>query len=489
MSDKKSQTTADDTANLSLGQSALVGAAGKFLLALFGFAGVVYFYRDLGPATIGAYYTVVAGMKIATSFQNAITGSVEKRVSEVNADQSAYLGIGVLSWIATTLGAGLIVLAVAPFTDQFGVSIPHLLGGVAMLSSLGLFSTINQFYVGIGNPGKSTWIDAIRSLLTLAGQLLLVLGGFGEFGLMGGFVFGSATTAVGLFVVVGILPSFPSRHVVTRTFDFAKWSFPNGLGSMVYDRMDQLILSHFLGPTAVGFYQPALQLAEPATFVSTSISQSTNVKSSGIHSQGGSILPDIRNGLAYSGLIAIPLFFGALALPAELMGTIFGPSATAGAGALIGLSLLKIFRSFSQPLGSVTFGLDRFDLRTKITYVIIIVKIPLAILLTIEYGLIGVVVAAVVAELLKLLLSLAITIHLIGFPGIPREVIEQLFAAVLMFGAIEVVLASTAIRITSVYLLLLVVGGGAAVYFLALIAVSRKFRNTTQIVVRETLPF
>lgn len=137
----------------------------------------------------------------------------------------------------------------------------------------------------------------------------------------------------------------------------------------------------------------------------------------------------------------------------------------------------------------VILGIDRHDLNLKIVLSALALNVPLAVVLVSEYGLIGVIIATVVAELFRLVLSTVVVTHLFGFPGVPREIFEQLFAGVVMFGVIEMLMASSVVQITTVYVLAFVVGTGAVVYFLALIAVSRKFRNTTRIVVGETLPF
>jgi O-antigen/teichoic acid export membrane protein len=484
---KKTETTADDTANLSLGRSSLIGVGGKFVLAVFGFAGVVFFYRDLGPTKIGAYYSILAVIKISTQFQNSVTAAIQKRVSEVSANQSGLLGIGLLSLFIISAIGGIIVVVVSPFVQRLGLSTAHLIGGLAMVSTLGLFATINQFYTGIGNPGKANWIDAVRSVLTLAGQASLLIIGFDEFGLVWGFVFGNLVTATVLLFTVGVIPTKPSRKLIIRTLNFAKWSLPNGLANTIYNRLDVVILGWIIGSTSVGYYQPAFQLTIPATYLAASISQSLAVKSSGKDSQGYPVIEELRNGLAYAGLVSIPLFFGALAIPRELMRTIFGPSAVAGAGAVIGLALLQILKSYVKPMGSVIQAVDRPDIFFKISLIVLIINIPLAVLFASWHGLIGVVAAGLVAEFIRVALTIIVVTNLFGNPSIPREAIEQIFSAVIMFGTIEGVTSVKYIQINSIFQLIFIICMGVIVYFCTLIAVSQKFRHTVQSIVKETL--
>lgn len=483
---RESRTKSDDTADLPLGRSSLVGFGGKVVLASFGFIGIAYFFRELGAAGIGVYYTLVAGTKLAAQFQGGVNKAIMKRVSEVSADQSAYFGVGLLAWLGITVASAIAVVVGSPIVARYVSSTDYLVGCVVMVSSLALFTVLNQFYIGIGNPGKGNWTDAVRSILMLAFQVLFLVIGYNEFGLIGGFVLGNVGTAAVLVFLVKVRPRLPSKEVIQRTAAFAKWSVPNGFVNNVYSRLDVLFLWWFVGPAAVGLYEPALRMTVPATFVAASISQSLAVKSSGLDSQNRSVVEDLRNSLKYAGLIAIPIFFGALSIPEVLMGTIFGPSATAAAVALIGLAMFQFLNSYWKVLSSVIDGVDRPDLKVKLGAVTVVFNIPIAIVLVQAYGLEGIVAATVLAELFRLVIGWGIIIKLFGNPGLPRETVQQLFAGVVMFVVIEGI-TTAIVSVTSLFWLALVVGSGAVVYFTVLAGVSHHFRHTTRIVIGETI--
>ena len=504
MSRDQKRTGAEDTGGLSLGKSSLIGFGGKMSLAIIGFAGLVFFYRSLGPVGIGIYYTILSVGKVINSLQAGIQTAIKKRVSEVDADQSEFLGLGVVTLVGVTaIGAVIIAgfAAIGPvliaFAERFGVQVAaerlvgapeYLFAALGIAISLSAFGLSNQFYAGIGNPGKSIWVDALRSLLTIGGQAILIVIGFNEFGLVWGFVIGTVVTAAVLIIPLGIKPTIPSRAVVSRTASFAKWTIPLGFLSNIYRRLDVIFLTVVLGASVSGVYAPALRMTAPAAFVASSISASLTVKSSGLDSENKSVTKHVRNGISYAGLIAVPTFFGALAMPEALMEIIFGPTGRAGAGALVGLAVYQIFRSYQYPLGSVINGTDRPDLLVKITALTIVINVPLALVLVQSYGLLGVVAATVIAEGSRLGLSYVAVANLQGSPGVPREVFEQLFAAVVMFGVLEGVIEGGILVPETSVTLGAAIGLGGVLYFAVLSVVSRRFRNTLWTVAGETIP-
>lgn len=485
MADRKT-TNAEETAELSLGRASLVGFLGKLILGVFGFVGIVYFFRELGAAGIGVYYTLMAGAKLGMQLQNGVTTAIRKRISEVSSNQNEYLGLAFITWATVSGLAASAVIIGEPFFRTYIEAPEFLPGGVAMLASLGLFTLINQFYIGIGNPGKANWTDAFRSIVTFAAQITLLILGYMEFGLIWGFVIGNLVVAASVFGLIRVRPTLPSKTEIRRTVSFAKWSLPSGILNNVYTRLDVLFLWWFVGPAAVGLYEPALRMTIPATFVAASISQSLVVKSSGLDSQNRSVVEDLQNSLKYTGLIAIPIFFGSLAIPKSLMSNIFGTSASAAATALVGLALFQVLSSYWKVLNSVVDGVDRPDLNVKVGAITVAFNIPIAILLVQRYGLEGVVAATVLAELFRLLIGWRVVTGLFGNPGLPDEVLQQLLAGVVMFGVIEIVTSTGMITISNLFWLALIVGLGAAVYFATLIGVSRHFRHTVKIVIGET---
>jgi O-antigen/teichoic acid export membrane protein len=466
-----------NSANLSLGRETVIGFGAKLVLAAIGFAGIVIFYRLLGPKTVGEYYTILAGVLLAGQVVNGLSNAIRKRVSEVDTSAAEYLGAGLLAWsiqLPLAVVVGFVVLRVVSEMTPTHVAL-----AVGMLASHTLFALVNRVYAASGYPGKSTWADAIRSLLTFGAQVGFVLYGLAELGLMAGYLLATLVSAAGVWGRLQLVPTVPTRRALSRLYDFARWSIPTTFTEDLYRRVDVLILSALVGSTAVGLYEPALRLTIPATFVSMTVGTSLTVKASGLSSLGRDVFQDLKNAVSYTSVFAIPLFFGAVAIAEPLMRTVYGPSATAGATALMGLALFQLFNSFRIPFDNVVDGIDRPELRLFISALTVAVNVPGAVYLGVRFGLEGVVLATILAEAVRVLAFQAVSYRLFGEFVLPRPLVEQVASGGVMYLVVEFV-RSSGLVITGWPWLVAVLAIGGATYFLVLTLISPHFKLTVQ---------
>ncbi|PSP54483.1 polysaccharide biosynthesis protein [Halobacteriales archaeon QS_1_67_19] len=466
----------DDTANLSLGREAALAVVAKFVLAATGFVGILIFARVLDADGLGKYYFLLAFAKLGVQVTGGIGNAVKKRVSEVGVEPAEFFGVGLLGHVVFTgLVLGITVVSYPYVQDRVG-PFAFALGVVAIVGSLGLFSMANRLYAGIGYPGASFWTDTVRSVVTLAAQVAFLLIGYRVLGMMVGLVVANLVTALGVIVLAKVRPRFPDRDTTARVWEFARWSVPNSLLQNLYMRLDVLILGFVVGHGAVGLYEPALRLTVPAAFIAASIGDSLTVKASGLSSLDRDVASDLRNALSYTCLFAIPIFFGALAIPRQLMGIAFGPEYRPGWTALIGLAVFQLFNTYRLPFDQVVSGMDRPDLRFRVSLLTLTFNLPLAAVLGLEFGLVGVVAATVIAEAVRVGAYLLLAYRIFEDVMLPRPLFEQIVSGAVMFGVVSG-LAET-IPITDWMALLPVIGAGAVTYFGVLIVVSPHFRLT-----------
>ena len=471
-----------DTARLSLGREALVALVAKFFVALTGFVGVVVFARVLGVDGVGKYYFILAGAKLATQVTSGINDAIKKRVSEIDVAPEEYLGLGLVTNTAFVAVVAAVLWAALPLLREYFGPPVFVLGLVAILGSLSLFALANRVYAGIGHPGASFWVDSLRSVLTLAAQMAFLVSGFFVVGLIFGLVSATIASAAVALLLAGVRPSLPSRETARNTAVFAKSIVPTYLMQNLYSRLDVLLLYVVVGSSAAGLYEPALRLTVPAVFIASSINDSLSVKASGLHSLDESVVEDLRNSLSYTALFAVPVFFGATAIPELLMGTVYGPDFRDGALALVGLGLFQVFNTYRKPFNSVIYGMDRPDLLLRVSTLTLLVNVPLAVVLGFEYGLVGVVAATVVSEAVRVVTYLVVAHRLFDQVLLPRPVLHQFVAGAGMFGAVEGMTRLLDVPAGWPWLLS-VVGFGAATYFALLTLISGHFRLT----VREVL--
>jgi O-antigen/teichoic acid export membrane protein len=477
-----------DTRDISVGREALVSLVAKLGGAVAGFGGAVLFARLLGPDQYVMYTAALAAAFLVVQVSGGVGNAVRKRVSEVEVSPGRYLGTGIgIHLVITALVAGAAVVFWRPLGGYFG-SVDVLGGVVLVVAALGLFQVVNRAHAGLGHPGRSTGIDTLRTVLTVGTQAVLVLlVGWGAFGLLVGLAAATAVAALGSLYTVDVWPSVPDRTSLRRVYAFAQYSVPTSLLTNAYSEADKLILNAVAASAVVGQYAVASQLVMPAAMLGGSIGDALGVKTSGVSSAGESIRDDLVNATTYAGVVAIPILFGAAALRERLIVTVYGPAYVDAWPALVGLACFQVFNVYGRPFEAAFAGSDRPRLVFRINLLVLTVHLPLAVLLGIWAGLIGVVGATVAAEAVRLVVYQYLTVREIGGgPVVPRPVVSQAAAGVVMWLA--VVTLRRVVGITGWPQLSLVVGCGAAVYFGVLWAISPHFRSTVVRVLGPYLP-
>ncbi|MFB6129211.1 MAG: lipopolysaccharide biosynthesis protein [Salinigranum sp.] len=467
-----------ETPELSLGRETLIGVGSKAVNGVLGFAGVIVFANVLGDVGLGKYRTVLAAAFVVTQVSAGTSTAIQKRVSEVDVSPAEFLGAGLAFHLVFSILVGVGFLVVEPFVSPyFGTY--ELAGGVVLVVfALGLFNVVNRFYAGIGYPALSSWVDTARSLLTLLFQLLFLFFGLQAFGLVLGFVVGTVGSALVSYAVAGVTPARPTHRVFRRIYDFARWSVPGSLLTNLYSSADVLIVRVFAGASGVGFYSVAIQMSQPSSMFGSAITNAFTIKSSGLDSVGKSVRADLKNVMSYAGLIAVPMTFGALAIPNALFTTLFGPSFADAPGlALVGLMVFQMFSTYCSPLSAAAAATDRPDINFRMNVAVVAVHLPLAALLGYYYGLLGVIASTVAVEIGRFTVYQYIAHRHFGGVVFTRPMGEQVFSGAVMFALVWAI-EHYVVTITSWVWLVVVVGVGAAAYFLVLGVVSRHFRAT-----------
>ncbi|WP_232688588.1 lipopolysaccharide biosynthesis protein [Halobacterium zhouii] len=456
------------------------GVLAKFAMAAIGFAGSIVFARVLGPGGYGAFYIVVTLVNI---LDNPVTGwgtACKKRISETDFSTEEALGSGMLGAIILPI----VILPLAYVFHRF-TGLYDLTGLFAPFSALFvaicLFAVTNRILSARSNFSAAEWSDTLRSLLTTPLQLAFVLLGFGVAGMVYGLTIATVLTVPYVLYRINARPAFPSRESLTNIGSYAKYSVPNGFIGTAQSRFDILLLGAILTSSAVGDYQVAMQLTLVGTFIGAVASKGLMARVSEHWSRDdkSSVITDVTNSLSYASVLAIPIFFGASAMPNDLLVTIFG-SQYAGVGmVLVGLALFRVIRVQSSQLQSTIAGLDYPQINTRIGLVVLVLNVSLGYVLLLEFGIIGVVAATVVSEVVRYT-TLAYTVkqYLPDVHLFTQPLRHQLLAGALMFIVVE--LAHSIVGVSWWGELLLLIGLGGVIYFSVLVAVSESFRVTVK---------
>ena len=465
------------------------GVLAKFLMAAIGFAGSIVFARALGPAGYGAFYVVVTLVDV---LNNPVTGwgvACKKRISEADFPSNEALGSGLLGSLFLPLVILPGVFLFERYTDFYdlnGLFVPFSLFFVTLC----FFEATNRILSARANFSAAEWADTLRSFLTIPLQLAFVLLGAGVMGMVYGVAIATALTVPFVLWQIGIRPSLPSRVSIRSISEYAKYSIPNGFLGTAKSRIDILLLGALLTSTAVGEYQVAFQLTMPGTFIGGVASAGLMARVSESWSQENetAVVTDVTNSLGYASVLAIPILFGAIAMPNDLLVTIFGTKFEGVGPVLIGLSLFQAINLQTRQLGATIEGLNRPDVGTRVSPIVLTLNIVLGYILLLRYGVFGVVVATVVSELVNYcVVAYVVKQYLPAIRLITLPFLHQVLSGAVMYIIVDQLHAF--IGVTWWGELALLVGIGGVVYTAVLVTVSEPFRTTVRGIFGDVAPF
>jgi len=472
------------TQSLSLSRETIISILARVTLLLAGFIGIIYFARNLPPGELGTYFFVVALSQIIQQFTEGLSKAIKKRVSEVNVNPREYFGFGLLSHFTYSV----LILIVATVVHLSGVynvvNFPFYYSYwmVGIIATSGLFVLTSQLYAGIGYPGLSMWTNTIRNIGRVVIQILFVAKGFGVVGLFSGFIISNIVMAAIISFTLDIWPRLPTKKTINRTVSFAKWSIPNVFFQRFYSRVDVLLIGVLVGGVAVSQYETALKLTTPAIFISVSLGNVLVVKTSGLSSINEDAKNELQRSIGYAGLLSIPMFFGTLVVGQELLTVTYGPAYEEAWPVLIGLGLFQVVNTYRIPFARFFDGIDRPRLNTKVNVITIIIHLVLAIYLGMDFGLIGIVIATIIAETLRVSLYLFISYRKYSHVFINEMVIHQVFSGVAMFFVLNAI--KRRLQLDLLLLITFILGGGV-IYFTLLVLSNDEVRRSSREVVNK----
>ncbi|GAA0671456.1 oligosaccharide flippase family protein [Natronoarchaeum mannanilyticum] len=461
------------------------GFVAKIVLAAIGFLGSIVFARVLGPAGYGSFHVILAVSAVLDNPVSGFGNACKKRISEYDHDPGEILTAG---FAVALVGAAVVfagALVAESFVDYFDMENGPLLVAV-VFSGVVFFKIAQPMVAGLGKFGTAVTLDMLRSLFTIPLQLLLVVVfGLGVSGMVYGLTVASLMTVPLTLFVLGVRPAMPSRSTLESLWAYARFSVPNNFVGTAYSKLDVLLLSAVLGTAAAGQYQIALQLMLPATLLASVMGSGLFAEVSAQVSRDEAVDGQITNNVAFASLFAVPLFFGALAMPESIVVTVFGGQYRDAAALLIGLGIYQIFRTQTTQVSSVLSGYDRPDLLLWIKTLTVVTNVALGVVLIYQIGALGVVVATVVAEVTSYVLLTYYARRHVRYAIFPDPLRYQFLAGLVMFAVVE--LLHRWIGVSSWFELLTIVSVGAAVYGIALIALSDVFLFTAKSILDDAI--
>lgn len=445
----------------------------KLLKVISGFLSVVILARYLGVSSLGKYFVALTLIEVLNQVCSGFAATVQKRCSESDSNQSEILTISLVMYITYTLIIFIpLYLVHGRLFSILSISSNLLFPIYFSIVIVGSFRIISKYVSGLGFPGRSGFLVAGKNFNSLLFHIFFVFLGLGVYYM----VLAEALSALILSVIAVIdkpaRPSF-SRSSFNEVIKFSRWSVPNSLLFIITHRMDVLVLSAFVGPTSVGIYQSAYKLLQPTIMLSNAFSQPLIVKISNLHSKGMKFKQHTSKVISYSGILSIPLVFGAFVMRDRIMRLIFGPDFTETGIILIIVAIYVTISVYRKQFIAISYGMDYPSIVFKAQTLFFIINIPLSIYAGINFGIIGVISVTLLSEAVTLILYLYVHKSQVKRSSI-NEIKNQVYASIIMFLVVSPVVLLTTNMTILVNIPILIIGG--AIYGISLFFLSEELR-------------
>lgn len=469
---------------MRLGRTTVVYFASQVGLSVAGFVATWVIARELGAATLGTYAVVLALLFWLTVPANAVGNAITKRISEGTAP-GEHLSAGLAMNAGIALAAVLGVVAFGGWVDAYvgwpasDVLAVLVLGDVAFL-------TIRQVLKGEKRVAYAGMLQGGERVLRTAAQVGLILLGYRLSGVLAGHVASLlVATALGL-LFFGSRPSLPDREHLRDILSFAQYSWLGTLQTQVFAWMDTIILGFFVAKSLIGIYEVAWSLASVLGLMAVSIKQTLFPELSSLSSDDDyeRLHHVLNEGIAFTGVFAIPGLFGAAVLGDRLL-RIYSPEFARGETVFLVLIVARIAAMYGNQLVNAINGVDRPDVAFRINLGFVAANLGLNLVLVYYFGWYGAAIATALSAGLMLGLGYRALASLVGRPRIPyREIGSETAAAVVMAA----VLVGIVPRLPkNDYVTIATVLFGAGVYGAVLLSISERTRGKVRMLLDQVL--
>ena len=480
---------AASTADLNIRRESLISAASNVVLVVVHLGTLGLLTRALGSAGVGAYFYALSASFIAIIPSRELSQIMRKRVSEVDSPSAEYFGLAQAGTALYLVLFAVALLALSPvLVRQTPLTGPSVLAFGAYTAVLTQSAMSTRLYDAVGSPGASMVSQSVRETVFFGGVVALVWVGAAtprSVLLLGAGV--HLLAAIGIYLLVGLVPRLPSRESLSRGFEFGKWSFPTGVASHVWQQTPTLLMGVLLGGSAVALYETAKRVTMVGAYLATCINDPLLIKASGVDSAGEEVLHYVELALDYTPSVAIPAVFLVAPVATEVLLAAAGPEYAAGGLVLVAVAMTHVLSGLKTPISSALHGVDEPKYVFYLTAAALLVGAPAVALGAMGAGVAGVVVVLVALELAGVLASEVAAYYAFGRFVLPNTLHVQVAAATVAGGFVWA--ASHALDVGAVSTLGLVLAAGAAIHYGLFAVASESFRSGSVRTMRDLARF
>lgn len=423
---------------MTVQQNSVVWFAANVISAAINFISVIVFSRILGTSILGIYFLLFSLIQVLNFFGNGgLSAATIKRISEGKGSPSIISA----SFLMRSALLSVIICGILIFRNPLTVYLQGDYSGflIVVLFLLQFSDLIREILQGNHRVGTSALVDLIQQVGKVGSQILLM--GYGIIGLITGLLAGILASIGCGYTLIRTKLYLPRRADFSDLFSFSCFAYGNALGGLVFDWIGILAIGYFSGTTAAAIFGVCWSLSVTVLLFSQAIASALFPHISNLST--GKNFEDIRNvlirALSYSPLLALPAFFGVVALGGNFLSLVYGPEFAVGAPILITLMATRLIQSIQMVITRTLEGIDRPDIEFRITLLTLVINAITMLFFIPRYGAVGAALSAFITIVISCALN-AIALNRLIPLGISPIIFRVIGGGILMFGAVLIFL-------------------------------------------------
>ena len=465
----------------SLGQRIKNGTFWAFighgLLQVLSLTAIIVLARLLSPDDFGvvAIAMVVWGM-VRLFGDIGIGAKIIQQSDEVDQYANAAFWLNIL--IASCLF--LFTAAIAPFAASFYKN--DLVNPILMILGLGFFlnsfgATHSVLLIKEMEFKKKALVDVTVELITKIMTILMAFVGYGVWSLVIPQVLSSPFRVLALWKICPWRPSVEFNFIYwKKIYHYGKYILGTDLLRYISLNGDYMVIGRFLGVFELGLYRFAHMIANyPVENIVWVVGKVCFPAFSKLQNDLARLRETFLKMIKLLSLVSFPLFIGLVGVAHELIPFVFGEKWN---NAIIPLQIIvgfTLIRSFVSPSGIIVRALGR----PRIEFIFNLAQVPivlLAIIVGVQFGIIGVAIAvsSVVGIMALWFLKLSVGLVDLRLKDVFRQLYPALLSSLVMLGVVLLVRHGLmGWGYWDYQILLVCIPSGAVVYFATLLMVFR----------------
>lgn len=446
--------------------------AANLLSSVINFLAIIYFSRTQGASIVGSYFMFFSALMVLNFLSNGgLSSATIKRISE-GKDKYRILTASLLTRSAILFVLCILIVAFrGPLQSYLKNEVTvYIIGFLFLLQFTDL---IRELLQGTYRVALSAFIDLFQQLAKILSQLALL--SHGLFGLILGL-----GTGLLLSLCLGVViarPKLKLPHIedYSSLIFFSKYSYGTNLGGLVYEWLGILSVGYFLSNSEAGIYGVCWSISAAFLIFGQAISNSIfpEISSLAAENKGDEIAAIFNKAISYGPFIALPGFFGALALGKYILQILYGSDFASGFDILAVLMATRVVQSVQGVIVRTIEGLNRPDIVFRVNAGTTILNIVSTLSLILVLGAVGAALSAFVTILVSMLWNFRALQGLLPV-SIKGAFVHELAASVAMFAAISFIAYYFPIKSALELMSVVAIGAGIYLAIMALCAESRQ---------------